>query len=242
MNDIYSHNEIFKTYFERAPEKTWVVDSCNDRLHFSDNKAMILDAGCYDGQLIQRITDQYRDVLPSQTTIIGIDPCATAIDTFNKTDFGDKITAHGRAVTLEDFLDENTIKFDWVIASQSLYWTKDLKKVIQQIADMSHQALLVLRGQVGIYQIQKAFPELVGHHQEQFYNAEDIQDALTELQINFTREDKSTYFPLPERGTPEYHYLLNFFLQTPHGSLTPTDETRVYEFLTLTFPIKSATM
>jgi Methyltransferase domain len=238
MRDIYSENDIFQTYFERAPEKTWVVESFSNRLHFSSNKAMILDAGCHDGKLMQRIVRQYYDILPEHTTIIGVDPCEAAIAKFNKIDFGSKVTARGYAMSIEQFLNKNDTRFDWIIASQSLYWTQDLKKIIRQIADASANALIVLRGKTGIFQIQKTFPELIGNKQEQLYNAEHINDALLQLQINFKREDKATYIPLPDIDSAAYTHLLNFFMQTGSGQLLSEDIRRINEFISATFQDK----
>lgn len=235
MNDIYSSNDIFQTYFARAPEKTWVVESLQEKLSFNGNSTSILDAGCHDGKLMQRIVQLSHAKLPEHTTIIGVDPCADAIAEFNNINFGTKISAQGYAVTIEDYLESSQCKFDWIIASQSLYWTKDLKKIISQIAAASQNAVIVLRGKTGIYQIQKQFAELVGNKNELFYNAEDIHGALSSLGITFHREDKSTYLPLPAQTTSAYRHLLNFFMQTTDGQLSEDDTARINEFISAEF-------
>lgn len=219
MHDIYSSNDIFQTYFARAPEKQWVVESFNERLH--DNEAAtILDAGCHNGKLTQRIMQHCYNKLPEQTTLVGIDPCAEAITAFNQINFGNKITANGQAVTIEKFFETNTIKFDWIIASQSLYWTEDLKKIIHQMTEASQSTLIVLRGKFGIYQIQKKFSEFVGNPLEQLYHADDISNTLNAMSIPFERQDKQTYLALPDHHSPAFRHLLNFFMQTTDDDLS----------------------
>jgi hypothetical protein len=235
MEDIYTSSAIFQTYFDKAPEKAWVVGLLRSRLQFDGDTAVIFDAGCHDGKLTQRIVNQYYDVLPQSTQIIGVDPCANAIARFNQIHFGDKISACGYAATIEEFLQNNNDKFDLTIASQSLYWCMDLPGIVRQIVNASRQTLIVLRDKTGIYQIQKTFPELVGNKQEQFYNADDVRDALVSLNLPFAREDKSTYIPLPERHSSAYQHMLNFFLQTAADQLASHDAARVNEFIAARF-------
>lgn len=235
MSDIYSSDKIFQSYFDRAPEKRWIVEAFKNKLRFGCDTASILDVGCHNGNLMRRLVKTYYDDLPGCTRIIGVDPCMRAISLFNQIYFGDKVTAHGYAVTIEKYFENNNHDYDWIIASQSLYWTKNLKKIIQQITQGSRNTLIVLRGKTGIYQIQHAFPELVGNKMEMYYHAEHIQDALMSLKIPFARENKTTHITLPDCHSPVYRYLLDFFLQTSINKLAQTDIDRVNHFIALEF-------
>lgn len=87
--------------------------------------------------------------------------------------------------------------FDWVLAFQCLYWSEDLPGIVRCIGESATNALIVIRGERGIYEIQSQFKNLVGNPKEQYYSADYLERVLIDLELSFSREDHATFLALP---------------------------------------------
>ncbi len=212
---MYDSCELFKTYFANASEKSILIDLMRTRFSPFSHQLNILDLGCHDGNLIKKIIDAYASRMPSKVTITGVDPSINALLEYSKNKFTIPVHTNTFAGTAESYFlrhlgDEH---FDWVIASQCLYWSLDLPYVVRNIAECGASGLIVLRGHRGIYEIQSCFKAYIGNKNEQFYTAADVESALLHLNIPFEKEIKTTFIQLPQQGSMEMKWLIAFFLQ-----------------------------
>ncbi|MCE3045621.1 class I SAM-dependent methyltransferase [Legionella sp. 16cNR16C] len=212
---IYDKREFFKTYFANASEKSLLVDLMRPRFNPSSDEMNILDLGCHDGSLIKKIIDAHTHHLPAKVSITGVEPSFDALSEYPKHPFPISVQVNTFAGTAEDYFLKHPGDggFDWVIASQCLYWSFDLPFILGKIAEAGESGLIVLRGQRGIYEIQSNFRDYIGNPEEQFYTADDIESALLHLNIPFEKEVKSTFIMLPEPGSIEMQWLIAFILQ-----------------------------
>ncbi|ARB93056.1 class I SAM-dependent methyltransferase [Legionella longbeachae] len=212
---IYDSRELFKTYFAHASEKSLLIDLMRARFSPSSHQLNILDLGCHDGTLIKKIIDAYTRIMPSKVTLTGVDPSKNALLEYSQNKFTIPIQINTFAGTAESyFLRYSGYQvFDWVIASQCLYWSLDLPYVVRKIAECGESGLIVFRGNRGIYEIQSRFREYIGNKKEQFYTAVDIESTLIHLNLPFEKEIKTTFIHLPHQGSREMKWLIAFFLQ-----------------------------
>ncbi|QLZ70587.1 hypothetical protein FOLKNPGA_03401 [Legionella sp. PC1000] len=212
---MYDSSEFFKTYFANASEKSILINLMRTRFSPSSHQLNILDLGCHDGALIKKIIDTYACRMPAKVTITGVEPSGDALLEYSKNQFSIPVQMNTFAGTAESYFlkhpgDEY---FDWVIASQCLYWSLDLPYMVRKIAECGESGLIVLRGRRGIYEIQSHFKAYIGNQNEQFYTADDIESALLNLHIPFEKEIKTTSIQLPDQGSLEMKWLIAFFLQ-----------------------------
>lgn len=212
---MYDSRELFKTYFANASEKSILIDLMRTRFSPASLKLNILDLGCHDGNLIKKIIEAYASRMPSKVTITGVDPSINALLEYSKNKFTIPVHTNTFTGTAESYFlrhlgDEY---FDWVIASQCLYWSLDLPYIVRNIAGCGESGLIVLRDYRGIYEIQSRFKAYIGNRNEQFYTAVDIESALLHWNIPFEKEIKTTFIQLPHQGSVEMKWLIAFFLQ-----------------------------
>lgn len=165
-----------------------------------------LDLGCHDGHLMLQIMDRIKDRLPKEIYIAGVDPSSSAIEEFSRKKISRNIHLNLHTQTAEDFFKnrDSLLKFDWTIASHCLYWSKHLESVLYKIVSLSDQAVIVLRNQFGIFQIQSQFRKLLGSPDEQLYTADNIQAVLDKLHCNYRRENYETKIDLPDENSKEF--------------------------------------
>jgi SAM-dependent methyltransferase len=219
---MYDSNEYFKAYFDKASEKALLIDLMQERFNPPKDELSILDLGCHDGALIKKIINTYTSRMPRKVAITGVEPSSQALLKYKKNQFNIPVQTNTFDGTAEHFFikKQKNDNYNWVIASQCLYWTLDLASVIQDIADCGDSALIVLRGKRGIYEIQSRFKDYIGNPNEQFYTAEDIELALIKLNIPFEKQIKTTFIELPRQGSQEMKWLIAFFLQQNHNQLS----------------------
>ncbi|WP_392537289.1 class I SAM-dependent methyltransferase [Legionella sp. 227] len=212
---MYDNSEFFKTYFANASEKTILIDLISTRFSHSSSELNILDLGCHDGKLIKKIIDAYASKMPAKVSITGVEPSADALLEYSKNQFSIPVQINTFVGTAESYFLKHPCNqyFNWVIASQCLYWSLDLPYIVKKIADAGESGLIVLRGRLGIYEIQARFKDYIGNQNEQFYTADDIESTLRDLNIPFEKEVKTTSILLPSQGSMEMKWLIAFFLQ-----------------------------
>ncbi|HHF7365916.1 TPA: class I SAM-dependent methyltransferase [Legionella bozemanae] len=212
---MYDSSEFFKTYFAKASEKSILIDLMSTRFSPPSQELNILDLGCHDGTLIKKIIDAYASRMPAKVTITGVEPSVDALLEYSKNQFPIPVQTNTFVGTAERYFLKNPGNeyFNWVIASQCLYWSLDLPYIVRKIADAGESGLIVLRGHRGIYEIQSHFKHYIGNQNEQFYTADDIESALLNLNIPFEKEVKTTSILLPHPGSMEMKWLVAFFLQ-----------------------------
>lgn len=230
MKSMYDKTQFFNNYFARATEKQIVVDSFNNRLDLKEH-SNILDLGCHNGGLMSKLFGRYHYCIPDSVNIVGVDPSQVAIDEYLTRDFAKALSVRGIASTAEAYFAQYNEHFDWIIASQCLYWSPDLNKMIQQIDRYSQKALIVLRGKHGIYEIQSEFKELLGNKHEQLYVCDDVEAALIGQDIEYSKEYHATDILLPDPNDEAFDWLIAFFLQVTDGELSNETLCRVKEFI-----------
>lgn len=208
---MYDKRQFFKTYFSSASEKSILVKLLGKRFHLPSHTANILDLGCHDGALMKNIVNAYAKRLPEKLVITGVDPSLQAIKEYAKADFPIPVQTNIFAGTAEDYFDVCTDHFDWIFASQCLYWSPDLPKIIKQIHEAGDSALIVIRGCHGIYEIQSQFRHYIGNHLEKFYTDKEVEMALRTQKILFQKESLSTFIQLPDKDSIELKWLILFF-------------------------------
>lgn len=216
---MYDKRHFFKTYFSSASEKSILVKLLDKRFHPPSHTANILDLGCHDGALMKNIVNTYAKRLPEKLVITGVDPSLQAIKEYAKADFPIPVQTNTFAGTAEDYFDVCTDHFDWIFASQCLYWSPDLPKIIKQIHEAGDSSLIVIRGCHGIYEIQSQFRHYIGNHLEKFYTDKEVEMALRTQKILFQKESLSTSIRLPDKDSIELKWLILFFLQMEEESL-----------------------
>ncbi|VEB38991.1 methyltransferases [Legionella sainthelensi] len=219
---IYDSRELFKTYFANASEKSILIDLMRTRFSPALLPLNILDLGCHDGHLIKKIIDAYAWRMPSKVTLTGVDPSIDALLEYSKNKFTIPVHTNTYTGTAESYFLRHSGDeyFDWVIASQCLYWSLDLPYIVRNIARCGKSGLIVLRGHRGIYEIQSRFKAYIGNRNEQFYTAVDIESALLHLNIPFEKEIKTTFIQLPPQGSVEMKWLIAFFLQQDEKNIS----------------------
>ncbi len=212
---MYDSNEFFKTYFNNASEKSLLIELMYTRFFPPKHTLDILDLGCHDGALIKKIIAAYEDRMPPKVTLTGVEPSLEASIRYAENHFNIPVQTHTFIGTAENYFTQNTDGkyFDWVIASQCLYWSSDLLYIIKQIADCGESGLIVFRGHRGIYEIQSRFKFYIGNPNEQFYTADNIEAALISLTIPYEKQVETTSIQLPPQGSLEMKWLIAFFLQ-----------------------------
>lgn len=231
MNTMYDKVEFFKSYFSRATEKRILIQSLDVRLNQLETNASILDLGCNDGTLVRTIVQQYQNRIPDKLTLVGVDPSATAIEKFLAHDVASNYSVQAFNGTAEDYFASHSHFFDWIFASQCLYWSPDLQDIISAIHRNSDSALIVLRDKKGIFEIQSYFKDVLGNKAEHLYSADDIEMALKAQNIPFNKEYHQTYIELPHQDEQEYDWLIAFFLQLDDEELSPALGVKVKEFI-----------
>lgn len=215
---MYDKLNFFKLYFENASEKTILLELLDKRFIELPDPLVILDLGCHDGALMQRILDRYQDRLPKKVNLIGVDPVETAVEAFMSREFGPNVVKQGFIGSAETYLETFQQHHHWIFASQCLYWSENLPDTLMKMRMKSDFSLVVLRGKRGIYEIQSKFKKLLGNKNERLYSADDIEEALLSLSIPFEREDKKTIIFFPDANSLNFKWLILFFLQTSQMS------------------------
>lgn len=232
---MYEKVNFFRSYFSIATEKKIVLAEFVKRFsNPSESRVSVLDLGCHDGMLINKLLNEVCSSLKKGVSITAVDPSFSAIQEFSKRSFkeyGAKLSLHN--LSAEDYFEKHksTKQFDWVIASHCLYWSKDLQKTVKDIVESGKKGLIVLRGSYGIYQIQKQFKHLIGNPDEQLYEADNIEDCLIALSAKHNRQDFQTSIEMPSYNQKEFIWLLSFFLQTTEEKLDPESISKIAKYL-----------
>lgn len=229
---MYDKCQFFKTYFSNASEKSILIKLLGKRFHPPSHTANILDLGCHDGALMKSIVNAYAERLPEKLVITGVDPSLQAIKEYAKADFPIPAQTNTFTGTAEEYFDISSNHFDWIFASQCLYWSPDLSKIIKQIHEAGDSSLIVIRGCHGIYEIQSQFRHYIGNHLEKFYTDKDIEKALISQNILFQKESLSTSIRLPDKDSIELKWLILFFLQMDEQSLSDELFSEVQDWIT----------
>jgi len=226
---MYDSDVYFNTYLKQTTEKRIFIERMRERLRRGRLRSL-LDLGCHDGA----VTIEYLNDIMSggrSVEVVCVDPSAASIESFKKKALGEHISFVFHVQTAEEFLRLNTARFDWIVCSHSLYWSRDLKGTLEKMLSVCDNLVIVLRDRDGLYEVQTEFKHLVGNRDEQFYNADDIEKCLTALGESFEREDIVSEIMLPNVETPAFADLASFILQTSATRLTKTDIAAVHEFM-----------
>lgn len=212
---MYDSSQFFKTYFANASEKALLIDLMRDRFNPPPNALSILDLGCHDGALIKKILHTSAHKLPPKVSLTGVDPSPNAILEYGQNQFSMPIQKNTVVGTAEYYflIQPRHLYFDWVLASQCLYWSENLPLIVKNIAECADAGLIILRGNKGVYEIQSQFKAYIGNPKEQFYTASDVESALLTQNIPFEKQVKTTILHLPSQGSIEMKWLIAFFLQ-----------------------------
>lgn len=229
---MYDKSAFFQTYFSNASEKPLLVESLDKRFNPSTELIRILDLGCHDGALMKKIINAYSHRMPENIILTGVEPSLPALELFAYSNFSIPVKMNTFAGTAENYFKFNTDYFDWIFASQCLYWSLDLDQIIRQIAQAGKSALIVLRGKHGIYEIQSRFKQHIGNPMEQFYTAEDIASSLATQKIPFQQEMIKSLIKLPPGDSQEFKWLMSFFLQIDEEHLTQDTFKEVQSWIT----------
>jgi|SRR5579871_315608 len=231
MNKMYDKAQFFLAYFARATEKELVVRSLTDRFMGFKDSVSILDLGCHDGSLLERILNTYQSRLPARVDIVGVDPSETALGAFRQ-----KMANNGHQVDTfigcaEEYFKDSARHHDWILASQCLYWSADLSAVLKDIHERGDASLVVLRGKKGIFEIQSRFRSLIGDQEERLYSSSDIEDALYSLNIPFAKEDHATEIHVPKSFGQESKWINAFFLEVSDDALSDENHSEIAHFI-----------
>lgn len=221
---VYDSN-LFANYLNKSDEKKALVKRLKERMQGDNLK--ILDLGCHDGAL----TAWYLDEIEAKDIdLIAVDPSKPALEKFAERTWSKNVKTKLVNATAEEFLGQNTQHFDWIIASHCLYWSENLAIIIEQIAKKSDQAIVVLRGKRGIYQIQKKFKYLLGNSLEKLYTSDDIESVLG-FKVEFEHENILSNIEIDFDNSDQLQSLLCFFLQRDVGSLSRDEMAQVKDFV-----------
>src|SRR5688572_15872779 len=116
---MYDSGEFFKTYFDKASEKSILIDLMSTRFFPSSHELNILDLGCHDGKLIKKIIDSFASRMPSRVTITGVEPSVDALLEYSKNQFTIPVHTNTFGGTAENYFLKHHCNeyFNWVIAS-----------------------------------------------------------------------------------------------------------------------------
>jgi hypothetical protein len=78
--------------------------------------------------------------------------------------------------------------------------------------------------------VQSKYRNLLGSPNEKLYTADDIERCLSDLTVEFRREEHQTKVIIPEESSREFRWLVSFFLQTSDDALTESDWTELKSF------------
>ncbi len=229
--EMYDKLEFFRTYFAKASEKRVFLESLSSKLGKLPENVSILDLGCHDGALMERILSQNTDRLPRNLRIVGVDPSGEALKRFHERKLPPSISLETFAGTTESYLESCKESFDWVISSHSLYWSANLQEVLKAISDSARSGVVVFRGERGICEIQSEFSKLLGNPAERLYDSSDIENALSTVGVPFEKENHQTEIAIPDEKSKEFRWLASFFLQTNDESLSEAEFSRVHDFV-----------
>lgn len=233
--EMYDKMEFFNSYFGRASEKTIILEEFKKRFsNPSKSKVSVLDLGCHDGTLISKLFNVVQEELKQGVILTGVEPSSEAIKSFSKRSFGPiDVELNLHTLTAESYLESvnDKINYDWVLASQCLYWTQNLESTISKIIKKGSKSLIVLRGHYGIYQIQSEFKNLLGNKNEKLYTSDDIDLVLKALKTDFERQDFQTSIEIPDSSSVEFIWLMSFFLQTTEDRFSSDDISRIKSYL-----------
>lgn len=232
---MYDKVEFFKSYFARASEKRLILEEFKKRFsNPSEAVVSVLDLGCHDGTLIGKLFDVVQEELKQGVVLTGVEPSSDAIKSLSKKTFGPiDVELKLHTLTAESYFDSvaDRTKYDWVLASQCLYWVQNLEDIVSKIITRGSKSLIVLRGHYGIFQIQSEFKKLLGNKNEKLYTADDIERALKTLNADFERQNFQTSIDIPNSSSLEFLWLVSFFLQTTEDRLSSGDLSRVKQYL-----------
>ncbi len=232
MSSIYDRREFFSTYFSKSTEKALFVSEFAKRFRPpSKDSLKILDLGTHDGLLLTKLLSQVKDKLPAQVDVVANDPSGPAIDDFRKRALPSGINLKLSVETAEEFFDRDADRFDWIIASHCLYWSPRLVELTKLICERSEAAVIILRGRKGIYELRSRFRHLLGNKLEQLYTADDVEAALKDLQVSFSRDEHQTHIDIPDEDSVEFLWLLSFLLDSNVDTLSKSDLEEIKAFL-----------
>jgi|GEM_PF-2164472 len=228
---MYDHNEIFRTYLEKTNEKRLFAERFAEEFLSAGKTARLLDIGCHDGSLTLQYLKAIQPKLPSLVEVTCVDPSAEAVRQFEKREKPRGINFHFFVGTCEEFLEQASSPFDWIVASHSLYWSPVLSDVIETFLNLSGHLAVVLRESIGIFQLQSRFRGLVGNEKERFYTAIDIENSLKKLGAHFKSETARSHVAIPSFHSREFADLVSFFLQSTPEMFSPSSLREVYDYL-----------
>lgn len=219
----------FNTYMNKAGEKEVLVHAFSQQVKKLKEVKHLLDLGSHDGTLLKNILHH---AAPNSKLekIVGVDPADVAKQFYQHV-HPFALDTQFYQTTAEAIMQENMPVFDIILASQCLYWTKDLSRMITLINQRSRAACIVLRGNKGIYEIQSHFKELVGNKDEQFYTSTEVASNLEKNNISFTKQSHHTEIIMPEKHSEHWYFMLSFFLQTDIHQLSSDNLEKVASFI-----------
>jgi hypothetical protein len=229
--NMYDSAVSFATYLKKSTEKSQFVKSFEKRFHTIENLKInsIFDVGCHDGDLTLWYLDKIKNKLTDSCVVTCLDPSNEALIRFSQKQLINNIDFNFVTSKVENFIFKS--KYDLIVASHSLYWTDDLNSILKQISDNSKFAVVVLREEVGIYEIQSRFKELIGNKDEKLYTANNIESVLKDLNINFIQERIRAEIELPDKDSKAYQDLVAFFLQTTSTAISKDKKHEIDEYL-----------
>lgn len=233
-DQVYNSPTIFSTYLRKSTEKAQFIKSFKNRISSGPDSKIntLLDIGCHDGELTLWHLNEISNHCSKTASIEVLDPSLDALDRFKKRNLPTQFQFNFHGKRIENFeFDQSNKKFDFIVASHCLYWSEDLTSVLLQICNSAKRAVVILRENVGIYEVQKQFSHLLGNKDEQLYTAENIEAILKAHNVAFEREKIQTTIEIPTYKSQAYEDLISFFLQTKINSISDNERIDVDNFL-----------
>lgn len=225
---IYDSKEIFSTYARKAQEKTLFVQAFSKRV-IPQKSFSLLDLGCNDGELILRCLKGIK--LPKTSKVVGVECSESALSSFKLRKLPKNIDFEFKNSDIETFLKINEEKFDWAVASHSLYWTSDLNAIVNAICKAAQNVAIVMVDKGGFNELEKRFWPLVRKQSGPLYNAEDISDALAFHGYDFTREVIPVGIPISPKNSKAFQKQVGLFLDTPVTGISNEALQSVWNYL-----------
>ena len=229
---MYDYGSVFAAYLARATEKNLFVDRLGGALAQEARPLEILDVGAHDGAVTLRYLEAAGKAIWG-SRITALDPSADALGRFRNRGMAGNFAFDFRLGNAETFVPPAGTAYDWVIASHSLYWSRDLPEILNHLRKMGRKMVVVLRDSKGIFQIQSTFHKFLGNPEERLYTADDIANALAGLKIVFRRERVISHIDIPPFEDPAMKVLAAFFLQTAPEKLADSTVAEIRKLMTL---------
>jgi hypothetical protein len=226
---IYSDTHSFQTYHSNASEKQILVDTLSQKISMLDSCESLLDIGSHDGQLLKRVLSK-NSIQSRIKKVIAVEPADVKTVFLNNIHPIVSNTTFFNQ-TIDSYFQKQIAPVDIILASQCLYWSKNLTNIIAKIANNSKASLIVLRGKKGIYTIQSNLRELIGNDDEMFYTSDVIKDSLNTNNITYANTQYETTIHMPHINTLAWYSMMSFFLQRDLNELSRVEINNASEFI-----------